>query len=212
MLSIYILFWGFAVDLTQPSNNLRGSSLDVEKDIYGGMHFNGSMNSDFGERNFSSLSGSFPTLHGRDVQTSESIGFNSDIRSTTNHVQLFSGTSESNSRRSRPSFLDSLNVARAPSKNSFQSAEPQEFFMPSDLTSDGMDDLGSSAFQKSSLETDTVGQHLMEFSMPSSNGFDLMTSDVNENSMERMHELYSSKKNEDFAALEQVLIFQWSGY
>lgn len=84
--------------------------------------------------------------------------------------------------------------------------------MPSDLTSDGMDDLGSSAFQKSSLETDTVGQHLMEFSMPSSNGFDLMTSDVNENSMERKHELYSSKKNEDFAALEQVLIFQWSGY
>ncbi|KAJ9182367.1 hypothetical protein P3X46_006370 [Hevea brasiliensis] len=192
------------VDFIQPSNNLRESSLEVERDTHGGMHFNGSLNSDFGERNFSSLPDSFPTVYGRDVQTSESIGFNSDTRSSTNHVQLFSGTSEPNSRRSRPSFLDSLNVPRAPSTNSFQSTDSQkESFMLSTLTSDGLDDLGSSAFHKPSVDTETVGQHFMKFSMSSSNGFDLMTSNVNENSLERKHDLYASKPNEDFVALEQ---------
>ncbi|KAJ9154070.1 hypothetical protein P3X46_027448 [Hevea brasiliensis] len=137
------------------------------------------------------------SVYGRDVQTFESIGFSSDIRSSTNLVQLFPGTSEPNPRRSRPSFLDSLIVPRAPS--TFQSTEPQN----QDIKSDGMDDLGSSAFQKPSGQNENVGQHLVKFSVPSSNGFDLMTQNVNENSLERKHELYSSKQNEDFATLEQ---------
>ncbi|XP_021593529.1 protein BLISTER isoform X2 [Manihot esculenta] len=191
------------VDFIQPSNNLRGSNLEVEQDMSGGnLHFNGSMNSDIGERKFSSLHSSFPSVHGRDVQTFESVSSSSDIRSSTNHVQQFPGTSEPNSRRSRPSFLDSLNVPRAPS--ALQSTEPQkQQSIPSTLNSDGMDDPGSSAFQKATAQNESVGEQLMKFSVSSSNGFDLMSQNVNENGLERKHELYSSKQNEDFAALEQ---------
>lgn len=203
------LFWAFAVDFIQPSNNLRGSNLEVEQDMSGGnLHFNGSMNSDIGERKFSSLHSSFPSVHGRDVQTFESVSSSSDIRSSTNHVQQFPGTSEPNSRRTRPSFLDSLNVPRAPS--ALQSTEPQkQQSIPSTLNSDGMDDPGSSAFQKATAQNESVGEQLMKFSVSSSNGFDLMSQNVNENGLERKHELYSSKQNEDFAALEQVIIFLW---
>lgn len=191
------------VDFIEPNNNLRGSIVEVEQ-VHGSMHFNGSMNSDFGERNFSSLTSGLPSMYGKAALPSESIAFNSDLRSSSNQVQLFSGLSEPSSRRSRPSFLDSLNVSKSSSGTSFQSTEPQKHsFMPSPLKSNGIESIQSSAFQKPSVENETVEQHSMKFSVSSSNGVDLMMPKLNENSLDRKHEFYSSKQNEDFAALEQ---------
>ncbi|XP_048235748.1 protein BLISTER isoform X3 [Ricinus communis] len=135
-------------------------------------HFNGSLRNDFGEANFSISLGGFPSAY---------------------------GTSEPNSRRSRPSFLDSLNVTRASSGTSFQPTELQkESFMPG--KSNGMGALDSSTFQNLSVEAQTLGHHPMTFSA-SSNSVEM--SNIDENSWGRKHEFYSSKHNEDFAALEQ---------
>lgn len=191
-----------ATDFTQSNNNLRGSGRETEQGLHGGMHFNGSLSSDFGGNTFSSSPGGFPSAYGKDTQTSESFGSDSDTRSSLNHTQLFSGTSEPNSRRSRPSFLDTLNVNRASSGTSFQPTEQRrESFLSSALKSDGIGGLGSSTFQKPPVETQTVGQHPVTFSVASSNGVDPVMSA--ENSWKREHELFSSKQNEDFSTLEQ---------
>ncbi|EEF44322.1 conserved hypothetical protein [Ricinus communis] len=183
------------VDFIQHNNNLRGSSLEVEQD----KHFNGSLRNDFGEANFSISLGGFPSAYGKSMQTSDTIGYDSDSKSSSNHTQLLSGTSEPNSRRSRPSFLDSLNVTRASSGTSFQPTELQkESFMPG--KSNGMGALDSSTFQNLSVEAQTLGHHPMTFSA-SSNSVEM--SNIDENSWGRKHEFYSSKHNEDFAALEQ---------
>ncbi|XP_048235746.1 protein BLISTER isoform X1 [Ricinus communis] len=183
------------VDFIQHNNNLRGFSLEVEQD----KHFNGSLRNDFGEANFSISLGGFPSAYGKSMQTSDTIGYDSDSKSSSNHTQLLSGTSEPNSRRSRPSFLDSLNVTRASSGTSFQPTELQkESFMPG--KSNGMGALDSSTFQNLSVEAQTLGHHPMTFSA-SSNSVEM--SNIDENSWGRKHEFYSSKHNEDFAALEQ---------
>ncbi|KDP33366.1 hypothetical protein JCGZ_12915 [Jatropha curcas] len=191
------------VDFSEP-NNLRGSSVEVGQGIHGHVHFNGSLNSDFGEGSFSVITGGFPSVYSNTVQTSKSIAFNSDVRSSSNQVELFSGTSEPSSRRSRPSFLDSLNVPRASSGASFQSAEPQkESFMSNALKSNGMDSIRSSGLHESSVLTESLEQHPTKVSVPPVNGVDPMMLNVNENSLDRKHDIYSSKQNEDFAALEQ---------
>ncbi|XP_011029707.1 PREDICTED: uncharacterized protein LOC105129379 isoform X1 [Populus euphratica] len=153
------------------------------------------------------------TLASAALQTSESTGFKSDAKISSNHVPQYSVTSESNKRRSRPSFLDSLNVSRSSSQSSFRHSEPEKSFIINTSKSNGIDALGSSAFQKLPVETETARNfsELMPSSMPSS--FDHATpfsvspvngvTNANENSMERNHEFYLPKQNEDFSALEQ---------
>ncbi|KAG6764618.1 hypothetical protein POTOM_032096 [Populus tomentosa] len=153
------------------------------------------------------------TLANAALQTSESTGFKSDAKISSNHVPQYSVTSESNNRRSRPSFLDSLNVSRSSSQSSFRHSEPEKSFIINTSKSNGIDALGSSAFQKLPVETETARNfsELMTSSMPSS--FDHATpfsvSSTNgvtnaiENTMERNHEFYLPKQNEDFSALEQ---------
>jgi hypothetical protein len=156
-------------------------------------------------------------VHDTALQTSESTGFKSDAKISSNHVPQYSVTSESNNRRSRPSFLDSLNVSRSSSQSSFRRSEPEKSFIINTSKSNGIDALGSSAFQKLPVETETARNfsELMPSSMPSS--FDHATpfsvsstngvTNANENSMERNHEFYLPKQNEDFSGLEQVSLF-----
>lgn len=207
----------------QPTTNLRGSNLEVEQAMHGNISFNDPMNSDFREINFGSLASTLPSVHGAAVQSSESAGFNLDFRSSSGHVPLDSATSETNSKRSRPSFLDSLNVPRPSLGISFQRTEPEkESFMQNTSKSNGLDVLGSSGFQRPSVETETVGpfqklrpsgvsdafEHSVNFSLSSSNGVDILKSNLNENSIGGKHVFYSPKQDEDFAALEQVpLVF-----
>ncbi|KAB5545164.1 hypothetical protein DKX38_013276 [Salix brachista] len=142
-------------------------------------------------------------------QTSESTDFKSDAKISPNHVPQYLVSSESNNRRSHPSFLDSLNVSRSSSQSSFQHSEPEKSFIINTSKSNGIDALGSSAFQKLPVETETA-RHFSE-STPSS--FDHATQfsffptngviSANANSMERNHEFYLPKQNGDFSALEQ---------
>ncbi|WCJ24167.1 BLISTER [Euphorbia peplus] len=189
----------YSMENFQPTINLRGSSPQVEQD----MQMNGSMNSYFGERNFSSSLGGFSSTYGKVTQTSESSGFDSDVKSSLNNVQPLKGTYEPNSRRSRPSFLDSINVSKASSWNSSQHTEQQEPYMPGYLNSNGMDGLGSTACGNQPVETDAAGQRAMPFSVNSSNGVDPMVPEGHGNGLLRMNEFDSSKNNEDFYALEQ---------
>ncbi|KAJ6988758.1 hypothetical protein NC653_021627 [Populus alba x Populus x berolinensis] len=153
------------------------------------------------------------TLANAALQTSESTGFKSDAKISSNHVPQYSVTSESNNRRSRPSFLDSLNMSRSSSQSSFRHSEPEKSFIINTSKSNGIDALGSSAFQKLPVETETARNfselttssmpssfdHATPFSVSSTNG----VTNANKNSMERNHEFYLPKQNEDFSALEQ---------
>ncbi|XP_011041489.1 PREDICTED: uncharacterized protein LOC105137449 [Populus euphratica] len=179
------------VDSTLPNMKLRDSDSEVEQE----MRFNYPMNLDLGERNFSSSTSNLHTVH-----DTESTGFNSN-----------------SSRRSRPSFLDSLNVSRSSSSSSVQRTEPEDSFIINTSKSNGIDALGSSAFQKLPVETKTDRSlsEMASSNMPSSfdnatkfsvsltNGVGIMNTNTNENIMERKHEFYQPKQNEDFSALEQ---------
>ncbi|KAM3708429.1 hypothetical protein ACB098_02G097300 [Castanea mollissima] len=203
-------------DSFPPTTNLRGSAPEAWQHVNGIAHVNDSMISDYGERKLSSSAGSLPSVNNSAVQAWEGTGLSSDSRSSSNHVPLYSVTPETTSRRSRPSFLDSLNVPRASSGTLFQRTEPQESFMSSSLITNSTDVLGSSPFQKPLVETETLGphpmlktsngpsvEHSMNFSDYSSNGGDLLRPNTNENRIDRKQEFYSAKQNEDFAALEQ---------
>ncbi|KAK9991621.1 hypothetical protein SO802_026606 [Lithocarpus litseifolius] len=203
-------------DSIPPATNLRGSAPEAGQHVNGIAHVNDSMISDYGERKLSSSAGSLPSLNNSAVQAWEGAGLSSDFRSSSNHVPLYSVSPETTSRRSRPSFLDSLNVPRASSGTLFQRTEPQESFMSSSLITNSTDVLGSSPFQKPLVETETMGpypmlktsngpsvEHSMNFSDYSSNGGDLLRPNTNENRIDRKQEFYSAKQNEDFAALEQ---------
>ena len=210
----------FIVDSIPPATNLRGSASEAWQHVNGIAHINDSRISDYGERKLSSSAGSLPSVNNSAEQPWEGTGLSSDFRSSSNHVPLYSVTPETTSRRSRPSFLDSLNVPRASSGTLFQRTEPQESFMSSSLITNSTDVLGSSPFQKPSVETETMGpypmlktsngpsaEHSMNFSDYSSNGGDFLRPNTNENRIDRKQEFYSAKQNEDFAALEQVPIF-----
>ncbi|KAJ6719316.1 PROTEIN BLISTER [Salix purpurea] len=171
-------------DSTLANMKLRDSDSEVEQD----MHFNYPMNSAFGERNISSSSGSLRTSHLKVI-----------LRDLV------------------PSFLDSLNVSRSSSRSSFQRTEPEESFIIHTSNSNGIDAVGSSALQKLPVETKT-DRSLSEMApsnIPSSfdnatkfpvsltNGVGIMNSNTNENIMERKHEFYKPKQNDDFSSLEQ---------
>ncbi|XP_030974448.1 protein BLISTER isoform X4 [Quercus lobata] len=202
-------------DSIPPATNLRGSAPEAWQHVNGIAHVNDSMISDYGERKLSSSTGSLPSVNNSAVQAWEGTGLSTDFRSSSNHVPLYSVTPET-TRRSRPSFLDSLNVPRASSGTLFQRTEPQESFMSSSLITNSTDVLGSSPFQKPLVETETMGpypmlktsngpsvEHSMNFSDYSSNEGDLLRPNINENRIDRKQEFYSAKQNEDFAALEQ---------
>uniref|UniRef100_A0A7N2LZB9 BLISTER n=1 Tax=Quercus lobata TaxID=97700 RepID=A0A7N2LZB9_QUELO len=203
------------IDSIPPATNLRGSAPEAWQHVNGIAHVNDSMISDYGERKLSSSTGSLPSVNNSAVQAWEGTGLSTDFRSSSNHVPLYSVTPET-TRRSRPSFLDSLNVPRASSGTLFQRTEPQESFMSSSLITNSTDVLGSSPFQKPLVETETMGpypmlktsngpsvEHSMNFSDYSSNEGDLLRPNINENRIDRKQEFYSAKQNEDFAALEQ---------
>uniref|UniRef100_A0A2P2MC61 Protein BLISTER n=1 Tax=Rhizophora mucronata TaxID=61149 RepID=A0A2P2MC61_RHIMU len=201
------------VDSQHPIINSSRSS-QVEQDMHAGTEFNGLMNPNSRERN----SSSFLSVPAASVQGTENRGFNSDSGSSSNHVPRYLATSESSSRRSRPSFLDSLNVSGTSTGPSFLHTEPEkELNVPNSLTSNGVDFLGSLAFQKPSIDNGPLGpflmsqppgapvaiEHSMDYVVSSNNAIDQFKSNVIEDNMESKHGFYSAKQNEDFAALEQ---------
>lgn len=143
-------------------------------------------------------------------------GFTFDVKSSSNYVPEYPAIAETKTRRSRPSFLDSLNMSRVSSASPYSHTEAKNdlLSMSKSLISYGTDVLGS---QKPLAETDIMEpfknlgtpnmpspfEHSTKTSFSSSNGADLLRQDVNENSFDRNHRYHSPKQDEDFAALEQ---------
>lgn len=112
-----------------------------------------------------------------------------DGRSSSNHVPLSPALVGTNTRRSRPSFLDSINTFKE-SSASLLLTEPQKADS-FDSKVHPVDVLASSASQDS---TNTFAY---------GNGYNVFRHDGNEHNIDSKHNFYSAKQNEDFAALEQ---------
>lgn len=209
----------FSGNSFQPVTNFSLSKVETKEDINGTIHFNAGVNSNSVDINRNSLASNWSSGYGDSAQKSESTSFGSDSRRSSNSVPLYSASSESNPRRSRPSFLDSISLSRSSPGMSFQQTDSgKEPFTSSVSKSNGTDALGTQHFSYSLAEKETVGPFPNSTHSPggfeksmnsvsSGKGGDLPRFSMNENSTERMHDFYSPKPNEDFAALEQVPIF-----
>lgn len=157
-----------------------------------------------------------PSLHGATIPRFDSKGY--EASNTSNHTPVHSLSAESSSRRSRPSFLDSLNVTRPSLGSPFRQPE-QDSSMSNHLESSSNDILGFTYSNKPSEDTQTVAplsnftttnfhspfEHMTSPSVFNNNSQDMLMISAKENGMEKKHDYYSPSKNEDFAALEQVL-------
>ncbi|XP_059632266.1 protein BLISTER isoform X2 [Cornus florida] len=164
------------------------SSYEVGQNMQNVLKSNNTMISDTGERKPSSSIGGLPIVNDTPLWPSESrsTGFSFDVRSSSNHVPLYPSTADTNTRRTRPSFLDSISIPRVPSASdqSFTKTERMESF--------------------SKLRTQNVDvEHSMKSSTSAGNVDDLYRHSVNGNSVEWKNDFYSQKQDEDFAALEQ---------
>ncbi|XP_044499714.1 protein BLISTER-like [Mangifera indica] len=204
-------------DSTQPTNSLRGSALEVGKTLQGDSLFSNPSIFDMGEKKISTSTSTLPIGHSVPFRTSESSSYSSNIRNFSDHVPMYSGTNEFTTK-SRPSFLDSLNVARSSSGTLFQRTEPEKHsFWSNGSPLNNTDVLGSSVVQKPSMKIETSGpfsksivpnvsgafDYLSNSSVSASNGADMSRLHSNGSSMEMRDGFYSSKQNEDFASLEQ---------
>ncbi|KAE9592372.1 hypothetical protein Lal_00028404 [Lupinus albus] len=175
--------------------------------------FSDSFSSKFRETITSSGS-DLPSLGSATIPRFDSKGY--EATNSSNHTPLNSLSTESSSRRSRPSFLDSLNVTRPSLGSPFQQPE-QDSSMSNHSESSNKDISGSTYFRKPSEETKDVAP-LSSFtttSFPSpfednaipsvfnNNSQDVLMTSAKENGMDKKHDYYSPSKNEDFAALEQ---------
>ncbi|KAK6914204.1 hypothetical protein RJ641_021525, partial [Dillenia turbinata] len=157
-------------------------------------------------------------MHGFPQPVPESLytGFSFDLVNSSNHEPLYPASIGTNSRRSRPSFLDSINVSRVSSSSVGSSSELQKD--DSSVTSTpripGMEFLASSA-QKPAMGTGT-GDSVSNSRSPVPAGFepsisssplasngDLLPQRDNGNSLEKKREYHFPKQDDDFAALEQ---------
>lgn len=122
------------------------------------------------------------TNHSSSWTSDEKIsGYNSEAQSSMNHGPP---SPPASGRRSRPSFLDSIQISKGPSSSPLLGTEKTDLSSSKVYPVDG---LGSS-----------VSQRLASTSVASGDGVGLFN-----HIMEDKHNFFSQKQNEDFAALEQ---------
>ncbi|KAK6929662.1 hypothetical protein RJ641_003756 [Dillenia turbinata] len=152
----------------------------------------------------------------RPVPESLYTGFSSDLKSSSNHVFLYPAMIGTNSRRSRPSFLDSINVSGVSSSSVGSSTELQkdDSYVTSASRIAGTDSLASSA-QKPAMGTGTrdsfsnsrrpvpSGFEPSISSTPYASNGDQLQQSHSGNSLVKKHEFNFPKQDDDFAALEQ---------
>lgn len=139
-----------------------------------------------------------------------SENFSLDSKGSFNHVQQYTATIETNgSRRSRPSFLDSLNVPRVSSSSPFSNTEPEkaESFMSysSKVQSKTLfpETEEVESFSKLSPSKKSASASSIASSLPANNGGGFLRQGIHENSIEKNQDFYLPKQDDDFAALEQ---------
>lgn len=179
----FFFFFSMEVSMQSTMSNSHYFSFVVEK--MGAYDYNNSMVSDIGESKFNSSPAQLSGANNLSPWTPDS--YNSSFSSSNYRQQTLS--SETNVRRSRPSFLDSINISRGPSASPPMSGPNVEVF-------------GSKVYPE-----DTLGSYPAQNSTQSSvalgNGAD-MFKQVMDKSLDNRQELYPRKQDEDFAALEQV--------
>ncbi|XP_015887575.3 protein BLISTER [Ziziphus jujuba] len=192
-------------DLNGPTAQMKGFADEMGRNSHTIANHIEPISSKMVEENLNGFTSGLSSVQSAGAQTFESSGFMSHIRSSSNPVPLYSTTPETNSRRSRPSFLDSLIGPRVSSGTSFQGDEPKESLKSNSLKPNSMNIAGSSPFHKPPLDGQSTGpfSKLDSSSPPHAIQPSVNSSLVNGNSMERNHDFYLPKQNEDFTALEQ---------
>ncbi|KAK8980520.1 hypothetical protein V6N11_081986 [Hibiscus sabdariffa] len=181
------------LDSAQSTLDARGSTSEVGQNLQGNAEYREPRISELGERKFSSSSSGFPSVIGPLAQTSGSSEFSFDTRSSKSHTPLQLVTNDTSSTKARSSFLDSLNVSRGSSGSVFQHNQlTKDAFSSHSSQFNCINAVGSSPFDKPSTESETM----RIFSEQRSIGTGFPTA-------KKKHELYSTKQNEDFSALEQ---------
>ncbi|XP_043721780.1 protein BLISTER-like [Telopea speciosissima] len=149
-----------------------------------------------------------------------STDYRLDTRSSSNHVSLYSALPEAGSWRSRPSFLDSLNVPRVSSVSHFPIPESGKAVpvMSKSSKVHSVDGLPSFTSHQQFTGSETLGPiaksgtqnfnggcevHAMNYLFPISNEGESIRQNAEENSIMKKLEFPSLKHNEDFTALEQ---------
>lgn len=190
-------------DFVQPATNAIWSSAGSGKRMFDMTRFNGSKVSDIQERKLGSVFNELPSTQSATSQLSgdSSSDFRSDLNSSSNSIP----------RKPRPSFLDSLNGTRSSPSLPSKSVEPEEPVMRNSLNFSSIDAGNSNPFRH--INNGDVGA----FSIPrASPGPDVPMHSISpsplafnsesragEQSIESKPEFYTSKQNDDFAALEQ---------
>ncbi|XXG79548.1 hypothetical protein AAC387_Pa09g0591 [Persea americana] len=207
------------LDSTSSKTNLTQSAPRVDVHVDGDMNINNSRVSMVAGEVLSSYH--YPKVDSAGWQTSEyfSSGSSLNAKSSSDRGPLHSTISEVGIRRSRPSFLDSLNVSRVSSLSNlpFTELDKSEHVIPlrsSKVQNEGI--FASSTSQPSFAEPDTA-EPLVKLRTPTILSADMHSVspsvsiindeiprlNVQDDSMQRKHEFPSFKKDDDFAALEQ---------
>ncbi|GMP55798.1 hypothetical protein CsSME_00020511 [Camellia sinensis var. sinensis] len=177
-------------DSVHPSTKIRESYVEVGQNRHAVPESNNTMTFDVEERKLSNSAGHLPGGNSTPFWPSESrsTAFSFDLRSSSDNLPLYPDIAETNTRRSRPSFLDSLNMpsATSASEKPFTETETTQTFS-----------------KWKSLNVPSAFEHSRTSSISSGHGDDMYRHTVNDNSMERKRDSYSRKQDEDFAALEQ---------
>lgn len=195
-----------------------GSASEVGLNTPSTTNFGDPVSFNTGEGKPSNSASGLASLQSTPFKRSEHSGYNFDAGNSFNHVPVSSATNKFTLGKSRASFLDSLNVPRASSGTLFERTEPERDSFMSSSSLNSMDVLGSSPAQKPSMEKETTGAFSKTTTSNIPSAFDFLGNPTvsasdrgdirrlgsNESSIENQHGLYSTKHNEDFAALEQV--------
>ncbi|BAT96204.1 Protein BLISTER-like protein [Vigna angularis] len=186
-----------SVDVLQQIKLTNSSTLDSG---YSHNSLSGGFSESFSSK-FSSSDNNLPSLHGANMPKFNSTGL--EARSSSYNRPILPLPVESSSRRSRPSFLDSLNVTKTSLGSPFHQSE-QSSSMSNHLESSSNDIPGSTYFPKPPEETKSVPlfPNFRTENVDNDNHGTLLS--AKENGMEK-NAYYSSSKNEDFAALEQYI-------
>lgn len=213
-------------DSTGSTANLTETAPGVELLMDGTMEINNARVSMVGGGKLSSYH--YPKVEGAGWQTSESfsLGSSLNVQNSYDRSPLNSTISEDGIRRSRPSFLDSLNISRISSVSHlpFTESDKSEHFMPSRSSKVQNEEIfASSTSHPSFAEPDTLEplfkfRNILNADMHSAspsvsiNNDEIPRLNVQDDSIQKKHDFPSMEKDDDFAALEQVHIFSFLIY
>lgn len=198
-------------DSVGPPTKNTVSSFGVGKNSHAAAASNDTLTFDIEERKLGNSIGHFPSGNSPPLWPSESppTPFSFGAASSYNNVPSYPDVSEPTSRRSRPSFLDSINMPRVPptepGRVGLFRPEVDDMDVVTSSSSPTLYAEAETAQSFSKLRASVTGafEHSMTSSVSAGNRDDFFSHTVHETSMDRKHNSYSRQQDDDFAALEQ---------